>query len=100
MADENTELLKEIAALLKQQAEERQEQAEERQKMVGDALGKLRGPADWKKSQEEMIQRLKEAREKAEQNREELRAYQDSVLSEMRKISSLLEQMQRQSGGA
>ena len=93
MADENTELLKEIAGLLKQQAEERQ-------KMMGDALDKLRGPNDWKKSQGEMDQRLKESREKAEQYRDELRAYQESVLSEMRKISSLLEQMQRRSGGA
>ena len=92
MADENTKLLKEIAALLKQQAEERH-------KMMGDALEKLRGPSEWKKSQEEMNQRLKESREKAEQNRQELRAYQESVLSELRKISSLLEQMQRRSGG-
>jgi len=93
MADENTELLKEIAGLLKQRAEERQ-------KMMGDALDKLPGPTDWKNRQEEMNQRLKESREKAEQYRQELRAYQESVLSEMRKISSLLEQMQRRSGGA
>jgi len=67
MADENTQLLKEIAALLTQQAEERQ-------KMIGD-LDKLRGPTDWKNRQEEMDQRLKESREKAEQYRQELRAY-------------------------
>ena len=92
MADENTELLREIAALLKQQAEERR-------KVMGDAFDTLRGP-DWKKRQEEMDLRMQETREKAEQHRQQLRAYQESVLSELRKISSLLEQIQRRSGGA
>ena len=92
MADENTKLLREIAALLKQQAEERQ-------KMMGDALEKLRGRDYWKKSQEDMDKRLQESREKAQKNYQELRAYQESVLSELRKISTLLEQMQRRSGG-
>ena len=92
MADENTELLREIAALLK-------ESAEDRRKAMGDAVDTLPSRPDWKKRQEEMDQRMQESREKAEQHRQELRAYQDSVLSELRKISSLLEQMQRRSGG-
>ena len=93
MADENTELLREIAALLKQSAEDRR-------KAMGDAVDTLRARPDWKKRQEETDQRMQEAREKGEQHRQETRAYQDSVLSELRKISSLLEQMQRRSGGA
>jgi len=93
MADENTELLKEIAALLKQQAEERR-------KVMGDAVETLRGRPDMKTRQEEMDKRLQESRAQGEQYRQELRAYQESVLSELRKISSLLEQMHRPSGGA
>ena len=89
MADENTELLREIAALLKQSAEDRR-------KAMGDVADTLRGRPDWKKRQEEMDQ----LREKSEQHRQELRTYQESVLTELRKISSLLEQMQRRSGGA
>jgi hypothetical protein len=63
MADENTELLKEIAALLKQQAEERH-------KKMGDLSEYLRGAPDWKKNQDEMDQRLRESREKSEQYRQ------------------------------
>jgi hypothetical protein len=93
MADENTELLKEITALLKQHVEERR-------KLMGDAVDTLRARPDWKKRQEETDQRLQESREKAEQYRQELRTYQESVLSELRKISTMLDQMQRRSGGA
>ena len=93
MADENTKLLTEIAALLKQQAEDRR-------KVMGDAVETLRGRPDMKTRQEEMDKRLQESRDKGEQRYQALLAYQESVLSELRKISTLLEQMQRRSGGA
>ena len=93
MADENTELLREVAALLKQSADDRR-------KAVGSAVDTLDDRPDWKKRLEEMDQRTRETREKAEQYRQESRAYQEAVLSELRKISSLLEQMQRRSGAA
>jgi hypothetical protein len=90
MADENTELLREIAALLKQSAEQRR-------KAVGEAVDTLRGR---KGRQEAMNQRMHEARDRAEQHRREQRVFNESMLSELRKISSLLEQLQRRSGGA
>jgi hypothetical protein len=93
MADQNIELLREIAALLKQSAEDRP-------KTAGNAVDTHGLGPDWKKRLEEMDGRTRETREKAEQYRQEGRAYQQSVLLELRKISSLLEQMQRRSGGA
>ena len=93
MADENTELLREIASLLKQSAEDRR-------KTMGDAVDALGGLPDFTKRQEGLDQRMQEARDKAEQHRQALRAYQESVLSELRKISTMLDQMQRRSGGA
>jgi hypothetical protein len=95
MADENTELLREIATLLKQSADDRR-------KAMGDAVDTLRGGPlpDLKKRQEETDQRMQELKEKSEQHRQAIREYQESVLSELRKISTMLEQMQRRSGGA
>jgi hypothetical protein len=88
MSDDNTKLLTEIAALLREQIDERRKWLEESSKW-------LPAKPNFEKQREDMDRRMQEGKANAEVYRQELRTYQESVLLELRRISTFLEKISR-----